>query len=50
MTPEQIHAMPVESPDFEAAAKQYALTWRPLVHRQKLTGSSGLGPEDTLPH
>jgi 6-phosphogluconolactonase len=26
MRPEQIHAMPVESPELEAAAKQYALT------------------------
>jgi 6-phosphogluconolactonase len=26
MHPEQIHAMPVESPDLEVAAKQYALT------------------------
>ena len=45
--PEQIHAMPVESPDLEAAAKQYALTLSeiagtpPKLDRVHL----GLGPD-----
>jgi 6-phosphogluconolactonase len=44
---EQIHAMPVESPDLEAAAKQYALTlgeiagWPPKLDLVHL----GLGPD-----
>ena len=47
LRPEQIHAMPVESPDLEAAAKRYAMTL------QEIAGSSpvldlahlGLGPD-----
>jgi 6-phosphogluconolactonase len=47
LRPEQIHAMPVESPDLEAAAKSYAMTL------QKIAGSPpvldlahlGLGPD-----
>jgi len=47
LRPEQIHAMPVESPDLEAAAKRYALTLC------EIAGSSpvldlvhlGLGPD-----
>jgi 6-phosphogluconolactonase len=47
LRPEQIHAMPVNSPDLEAAARQYA------VHLQEICGSPpvldlahlGLGPD-----
>ena len=52
LRPEQIHAMPVESPDLDAAAERYAVTL------QEIAGSPpvldlvhlGLGPTATLLH
>jgi 6-phosphogluconolactonase len=45
--PEQIHAMPVESPDLEAAARQYALTLRELAGSPPTLDlvHLGLGPD-----
>ena len=45
--PEQIHAMPVESPDLEAAARQYALTLREIAGSPPTLDlvHLGLGPD-----
>ena len=45
--PDQIHAMPVESPDLEAAAAQYALTLRQLAGSPPVLDlvHLGLGPD-----
>ena len=45
--PDQIHAMPVESPDLEAAAAQYALTLRELAGFPPVLDliHLGLGPD-----
>jgi len=47
MRPEQIHAMPVESADIEAAAKQYAATLRELAGSPPVLDLAhlGLGPD-----
>jgi 6-phosphogluconolactonase len=47
MRPEQIHAMPVESADLEAAAKQYAATLRELAGSPAVLDLAhlGLGPD-----
>jgi 6-phosphogluconolactonase len=47
MRPEQIHAMPVESADLEAAAKQYALTLREFAGSPPMLDLAhlGLGPD-----
>ncbi|HEY6292245.1 MAG TPA: 6-phosphogluconolactonase [Terriglobia bacterium] len=44
---DQIHAMPVESPDLEAAAKQYSLTLREIAGAPPLLDLAhlGLGPD-----
>ena len=45
--PEQIHAMPVESPDLEAAAARYALTLREIAGSPPVLDLAhlGLGPD-----
>ncbi len=47
LRPEQIHAMPVESPDLEAAARQYALTLRGVAGSPPVLDLAhlGLGPD-----
>lgn len=47
LRPEQIHAMPVESPDLEAAAAQYARTLRDLAGSPPVLDlvHLGLGPD-----
>ena len=47
LRPEQIHAMPVESPDLEAAATQYALTLREIAGSPPVLDlvHLGLGPD-----
>jgi len=47
LRPEQIHAMPVESPDLEDAAKRYALTLRELAGSPPVLDLAhlGLGPD-----
>lgn len=47
LRPEQIHAMPVESPDLEAAARQYALTLREIAGSPPVLDLAhlGLGPD-----
>jgi len=47
LIPEQIHAMPVESPDLEAAAEQYAATLRKLAGSPPVLDLAhlGLGPD-----
>jgi 6-phosphogluconolactonase len=47
LRPEQIHAMPVESSDLEAAAKQYALTLREIAGSPPVLDlvHLGLGPD-----
>jgi 6-phosphogluconolactonase len=47
LRPEQIHAMPVESPDLELAAARYALTLRELAGKPPVLDLAhlGLGPD-----
>src|SRR5262252_9524176 len=47
LRPEQIHAMPVESPDLDAAAKRYALTLQEIAGSPPVLDLShlGLGPD-----
>jgi len=47
LPPEQIHAMPVEMPDLEAAAKQYALTLQDIAGSPPVLDLAhlGLGPD-----
>lgn len=47
LRPEQVYAMPVESPDLEAAAAQYALTLRELAGSPPVLDLAhlGLGPD-----
>ena len=47
LPPEQIHAMPVEMPDSEAAAKQYAQTLREIAGSPPVLDLAhlGLGPD-----
>ncbi|HEY7321615.1 MAG TPA: 6-phosphogluconolactonase [Candidatus Binatia bacterium] len=47
LRPEQIHAMPVESPDLEAAAKRYAMTLREIAGSPPILDLAhlGLGPD-----
>jgi 6-phosphogluconolactonase len=47
LRPEQIHAMPVESPDLEAAAKRYALTLQEIACSPPVLDLAhlGLGPD-----
>jgi 6-phosphogluconolactonase len=47
LRPEQIHAMPVESPDLEAAAKSYATTLREIAGSPPVLDLAhlGLGPD-----
>jgi 6-phosphogluconolactonase len=47
LRPEQIHAMPVESPDLEDAAKRYALTLREIAGSPPVLDLAhlGLGPD-----
>ena len=47
LRPEQIHAMPVEAPDLEAAAKRYALTLREIAGSPPVLDLAhlGLGPD-----
>lgn len=47
LRPEQIHAMPVESSDLEAAAKRYALTLREMIGSPPILDVChlGLGPD-----
>ena len=47
LRPEQIHAMPVESPDLEAAAARYALTLREIAGSPAVLDLAhlGLGPD-----
>lgn len=47
LRPEQIHAMPVESPDLEAAAKRYAMTLREIAGAPPILDLAhlGLGPD-----
>ncbi len=47
LRPEQIHAMPVESPDLEAAATRYALTLREIAGSPPVLDLAhlGLGPD-----
>jgi len=47
LPPAQIHAMPVESPDLEAAARQYALTLREIAGSPPILDIChlGLGPD-----
>jgi 6-phosphogluconolactonase/glucosamine-6-phosphate isomerase/deaminase len=47
MGPEQIHAMPVESPDLEGAARQYASTLREIAGSPPTLDvvHMGLGPD-----
>jgi 6-phosphogluconolactonase len=47
LSPEQIYAMPVESPDLEAAANRYALTLRELAGSPPVLDLAhlGLGPD-----
>src|SRR6266550_522572 len=47
LRPDQIHAMPVESPDLEAAAKRYALTLQELAGSPPVLDLAhlGLGPD-----
>src|SRR5678815_4739178 len=47
LRPDQIHAMPVEAPDLEAAAKRYALTLREIAGTPPVLDLAhlGLGPD-----
>jgi 6-phosphogluconolactonase len=47
LQPEQIHAMPVESPDLDAAAKRYALTLQEIAGSPPVLDLAhlGLGPD-----
>jgi 6-phosphogluconolactonase len=47
LSPEQIHAMPVESPDLDAAAKRYALTLQEIAGSPPVLDLAhlGLGPD-----
>jgi 6-phosphogluconolactonase len=47
LSPDQIHAMPVEAPDLEAAAKQYALTLQEIAGSPPVLDLAhlGLGPD-----
>ena len=47
LRPEQIHAMPVESPDLDAAAKRYALTLQEIAGSPSVLDlvHLGLGPD-----
>src|SRR2546430_2866164 len=47
LRPEQIHAMPVESPDLDAAAKRYALTLQEIAGSPPVLDLAhlGLGPD-----
>jgi 6-phosphogluconolactonase len=47
LRPEQVHAMPVESPDLEAAATEYALTLREIAGSPPVLDlvHLGLGPD-----
>jgi 6-phosphogluconolactonase len=47
LRPEQIHAMPVESPDLEAAAKRYAITLQEIAGAPPVLDLAhlGLGPD-----
>ena len=47
LQPEQIHAMPVESPDLEAAAKRYAMTLQEIAGSPPVLDLAhlGLGPD-----
>jgi 6-phosphogluconolactonase len=47
LRPEQIHAMPVESPDLDAAAKRYAMTLREIAGSPPVLDLAhlGLGPD-----
>ena len=47
LRPDQIHAMPVEAPDLEAAAKRYALTLREIAGAPPVLDLAhlGLGPD-----
>ncbi len=47
LRPEQIHAMPVESPDLEAAAKRYAFTLQEIAGSPPVLDLThlGLGPD-----
>jgi 6-phosphogluconolactonase len=47
LRPEQIHAMPVESPDLEAAAERYALTLQEIAGSPPILDLAhlGLGPD-----
>jgi 6-phosphogluconolactonase len=47
LRPEQLHAMPVESPDLDAAAKRYAMTLREIAGSPAVLDLAhlGLGPD-----
>jgi 6-phosphogluconolactonase len=47
LRPEQIHAMPVESPDLDAAAKRYAMTLEEIAESPPVLDLAhlGLGPD-----